>query len=56
MYFFPFDTWSLLLPSFIIIPQIVHNALQGNRVKIRPEYIFGYLGLRLLLPLYYNGC
>ena len=55
-YFFTYDEWLILLQNLIFIPQIVHNVRIGNNPGFQPYYIFGYLGLRFLIPLYERSC
>ncbi len=46
----------VILQSIFFIPQIVHNARSGHRAFFDPFYILGYLGARILMPLYDRGC
>lgn len=57
MYFFHFETWSIILQSSLIfLPQIIKNVRKGNNPHFYKSYILGVLGLRMVLVLYYKGC
>jgi hypothetical protein len=56
MYFFTYEIWSLLIQALLFVPQIVHNVRKGNNPFFYAYYIFGVLGMRMILPLYYRGC
>ena len=51
-YFFSNDEWMIVLRNLILIPQIVHNIRLGNNPGFNPYYIFGFVGSRMLLPIY----
>ena len=53
---FGYEEWLILLMNLFIIPQIIHNARVGNNPGFSALYAFGYLGLRLCLPLYERSC
>jgi transmembrane E3 ubiquitin-protein ligase len=55
-YFFQFDAWLIFVQHLLIVPQIVHNVRKGNNPGFSWLYIFGFLGLRFLIPLYERGC
>jgi hypothetical protein len=55
-YFFSNDEWMIVLRNIILIPQIIHNIRLGNHPGFNPYYIFGFVGSRLLLPLYERLC
>ena len=42
----------IILSNLILLPQIVHNIRMGNNPGFNPFYIFGFIGTRLLIPLY----
>lgn len=44
------------MQNLFFIPQIVHNVKAGNNPGYHPYYLFGYLGLRLFIPLYERSC
>lgn len=57
MYFFHFEVWVLIIQPFLVyMPQIVKNVKKGNNPHFYKSYIFGVLGLRMVLVLYYKGC
>lgn len=51
-YFFNNDEWMILLRNLILLPQIIHNIRLGHKPSFNVFYIFGYIGSRLLIPLY----
>lgn len=51
-YFFAYDAWMILLRNLLLLPQIVHNVRLGQKPNFAPHYLFGYIGSRLLIPLY----
>jgi len=51
-YFFVFDSWLIVLKNLLLIPQIIHNVKLGQKPTFFKAYIFGYLGVRLLVPIY----
>lgn len=51
-YFFSFDGWMIVFQNLIYLPQIVHNIRRGNSPGFYASYVLGYLGLRMLIPLY----
>ena len=53
---FASEEWLILGVNLFIIPQIIHNARVGNNPGFSALYAFGYLGLRLALPLYERSC
>jgi hypothetical protein len=55
-YFFSNDDWLIILRNLILLPQLIHNVRLGNNPGFHPYYIFGYVGSRLLLPLYERLC
>jgi len=56
VYFFLYDEWLIILQNIIIIPQIIYNARVGNNPGFSIAYVIGYLGVRLLIPLYERTC
>lgn len=49
-------TWFLYLTGFFFVPQIVHNAMRGQRYKFNATYAF-FLGfVRIAVPLYVKVC
>lgn len=49
-------TWFFYLTGFFFVPQIVHNAMRGQRYRFNATYAF-FLGLaRIALPLYVKVC
>jgi hypothetical protein len=54
--FFSNDEWMIILQYLILFPQIVYNVRVGNNPGFEPWYIFGFVGCRLLIPLYERGC
>lgn len=55
-YFFYFSGWYILIQALFILPQIIRNIRIGNNSIFPPLYIFGYLGLRIVLPIYNRLC
>jgi transmembrane E3 ubiquitin-protein ligase len=55
-YFFAYDPWMILLRNLLLLPQIVHNVRLGQKPNFNPYYIFGFIGSRLLVPLYERAC
>jgi len=49
-------TWFLYVTSFFFIPQIVHNAIRGQRYKFNATYSFLLGFFRIVLPLYVKVC
>lgn len=56
VYFFNNEEWMILLKSLILLPQIIHNIRLGQKPLFNVYYVFGYIGSRLLLPLYERIC
>ena len=56
VYFFSNDEWMIILSNLILLPQIVHNIRMGNNPGFNPFYIFGFIGTRLLIPIYERSC
>jgi hypothetical protein len=46
----------VLLRNLVLLPQIVHNVCQGQRPHFNPYYIFGFIGSRMLVPIYEYSC
>ena len=46
----------IILSNLILLPQIIHNIRLGNNPGFNPFYIFGFIGSRLLIPLYERLC
>lgn len=46
----------ILLRTLILFPQVIHNVRLGHKPNFTPFYLFGFVGARLLLPLYERGC
>ena len=46
----------IILRNLILLPQLVHNIRLGNNPGFNFYYIFGYVGSRLLLPVYERLC
>ena len=44
-------SWYLVLSAGMFIPQIVHNAIRGHRLKLDLYYVFGLGVLRVVLPV-----
>lgn len=55
-YFYPNDVWMVIVRSIFLFPQIIFNARVGNNPGFNPFYILGYVGIRLLIPLYNYSC
>lgn len=55
-YFFAYDWWMILLRNLLLLPQIVHNVRLGQKPHFNVYYLFGYIGSRLLVPLYERAC
>lgn len=55
-YFFADDEWMILLRNLILLPQIIHNVRLGHKPNFNFYYIFGYIGSRLLIPIYERSC
>jgi hypothetical protein len=51
-FFFSYDVWMIVIQNLIMFPQIIHNARIGNNPGFEPLYVFGYIGLRFLIPFY----
>lgn len=56
IYFFSNDEWMIILRNLILIPQIIHNVRLGNNPGFNLYYIFGFIGSRLLIPMYERLC
>lgn len=56
MYFFSFDSWMIVIQNLLMVPQIIHNARTGINPGFEPTYILGYLGARVLMPIYERAC
>ena len=46
----------IILRNLLLLPQIVHNVRLGQKPNFNPFYLFGYIGSRLLVPLYERAC
>jgi hypothetical protein len=46
----------VLLKNLVLLPQIAHNVHLGQRPHFNPYYVFGFIGSRLLIPLYEYSC
>lgn len=46
----------ILVRNLLLLPQIIHNVRLGNNPGFNSFYIFGFLGSRLLIPLYERLC
>lgn len=46
----------IILRNLFLLPQIVHNVRLGQKPNFNPFYLFGYIGSRLLVPLYERAC
>jgi len=55
-YFFENEEWMMLIRTLILLPQLIHNIRLGHKPNFAPFYIFGYVGARLLVPLYERLC
>jgi hypothetical protein len=55
-YFFPYDQWMVVLRHLLLLPQLIHNIRMGNKPSFNLYYLFGYVGSRLLIPLYERTC
>lgn len=55
-YFFGYEDWMILVRNVILIPQIIHNVRLGQKPLFNPYYIFGFIGSRLLIPIYERAC
>jgi transmembrane E3 ubiquitin-protein ligase len=51
-YFFANEEWMILLRTLVLLPQVVHNVRLGHKPNFVPFYLFGFIGSRLLIPLY----
>lgn len=51
-YFFLPDTWFLYLTAPYLVPQIVHNAIKGQKVKFNWQFVFLLGLLRVGVPCY----
>lgn len=47
---------DIILRNLILIPQIIHNVRLGNNPGFNLYYIFGFIGSRLLIPMYERLC
>ncbi|KAM3128377.1 hypothetical protein pb186bvf_019505 [Paramecium bursaria] len=52
---FEFYNQFIILLSFFMVPQIIHNIQQGQNPKFIPEYIFGFLLPNIFQPLYFRA-
>jgi hypothetical protein len=46
----------IIFQNLAMVPQIIHNVKIGNNPGFNYFYIFGYLTMRMLVPLYERGC
>jgi len=53
--FLPYS-WFMSLTSAFFLPQIIHNALRGQRYKFDSAYIFLLGAIRVIIPLYVRSC
>jgi transmembrane E3 ubiquitin-protein ligase len=51
-YFFANEEWMILLRTLVLLPQVVHNVRLGHKPNFVSFYLFGFIGSRLLIPLY----
>lgn len=40
----------------LLVPQIIHNIRLGNNPGFNYHYVFGFVGSRMLLPVYERLC
>jgi len=55
-YYFVPKPWFILATSFFFIPQIIHNAIRGQKYKFWSHYIICLGVVRILIPLYVRTC
>lgn len=55
-YYFGYEAWMIILRNLILVPQIIHNVRLGQKPLFNPHYIFGFIGSRLLIPIYEHTC
>jgi hypothetical protein len=46
----------IVLRNLVLVPQIIHNIRLGSNPGFNVYYIFGFIGSRLLIPLYERLC
>jgi len=46
----------ILIMSLYLVPQIIHNAIRGQRAEFNAKFLFLMVGTRMILPLYFRGC
>ena len=46
----------IVLRNLILVPQIIHNVRLGSNPGFNVFYIFGFIGARLLIPIYERLC
>lgn len=46
----------IILRNLVLLPQIIHNIRLGQKPTFNPYYIFGFMGSRLLIPIYERAC
>jgi len=49
------DAWFFYATSLFFIPQIIHNAMRGQRYKFDTSYVLLLGALRMLIPMYMKG-
>lgn len=52
---FILNNFFLILMSFYLVPQIVHNAIRGGRIDFNKAYMFLMVAVRAAIPLYFKG-
>jgi len=52
--FYSTEIWFMYLASLFFVPQIVHNAVRGQKVKFDALYVFFFGFLRMILPVIHS--
>lgn len=56
VYYLVLYNWFVFISYFFFLPQIIHNAMRGQNCGFDFNYIFFFIGIRILIPLYFRGC
>jgi hypothetical protein len=56
LYRFILSNAFIVVMSLYLVPQIVHNAMRGQRAEFNGKFLCLIVGTRIMLPLYYRGC
>jgi hypothetical protein len=56
IYFVSCFEWYIILTHSLLLPQIIKNIYNGHKITFNSYYIFGFVGIRILMPIYERLC